>query len=207
MTRQTLRDRMRNAVREELRETAFAMFLESSFDAVSIEQISARAGVSQRTFFRYFANKEDVLLEWFDHYAPVIYDTIRSAPANAAPFDVARQAMVRAASLADDSPEERRRNLLVSELVMTSPRLRAGLAERRHIWEAEIGRLFAERMNTSLDHDIRPALLASAAVSCAVATLAWNIGKRRSDGSGSATTTDEAFAALKEIVAGGSGIS
>jgi AcrR family transcriptional regulator len=193
---------MRNAVREELRETAFAMFLESSFDAVSIEQIAARAGVSQRTFFRYFANKEDVLLEWFDQYAPVIYDAIRTAPADTAPFDVARQAIAGAARIVDSSPDERRRNRLVSELVLTSPRLRAGMAERRRAWETEISRLLAERMNTSVNDDIRPAVVASVAVSCAVTVLAWNLGTRRQGGSVPAVSTEDAFAALQEIITG-----
>ena len=108
--------------------------------------------------------------------------------------------MVRAASLADDSLEERRRDILVLELVMTSPRLRAGLAERRRIWEAEIGRLLAERMGSSLDDDIRPALLASAAVSCAVTALVWSMGTRGRKGL-AAATADEAFAALQQLVA------
>jgi AcrR family transcriptional regulator len=202
MTRQSLRDRMRDAVREELRETAFAMFLESGYDAVSIEQIAAQAGVSPRTFFRYFPNKEDVLLEWFDHYGPAIYDAVRTAPADMALFDVVRHAMARPAELSLYSQDELKRNRLASELIMTSPRLRAGMAERRRIWETEIGGLLALRMNTAVDEDIGPAVLASLAINCAMVTVSWNIGTRRQDGTVPEATTDDAFLALRKIMTG-----
>jgi hypothetical protein len=76
------------------------------------------------------------------------------------------------------------------------------MAERRRAWETEISRLLAERMNTSVNDDIRPAVVASVAVSCAVTVLAWNLGMRRQGGSVPAVSTEDAFAALQEIITG-----
>src|SRR5690606_7738854 len=56
------REQNRLEVQGRLVEAALALFGASGFDAVSIEAITDRAGVSRRTFFRYFPTKEDVVL-------------------------------------------------------------------------------------------------------------------------------------------------
>ena len=71
------------ATRDRLRATALAMFLERGFDATTVNDGAAAAGVSHMTFFRHFATKEDVVLD--DPYDEVIADVIvaqdRSLPA------------------------------------------------------------------------------------------------------------------------------
>ncbi|MBO1337486.1 TetR/AcrR family transcriptional regulator [Streptomyces sp. VRA16 Mangrove soil] len=64
----TLRERKKQRTREALSETAIRMFLERGYDAVSVAEIAAAAGVSKPTLFRYFAAKEDLVLHRFaDH--------------------------------------------------------------------------------------------------------------------------------------------
>ena len=60
--------------RERLRTTALALFLAHGFDAVTVNQVAAAAGVSHMTFFRHFATKEDVVLD--DPYDEVIVDAV-----------------------------------------------------------------------------------------------------------------------------------
>jgi AcrR family transcriptional regulator len=62
----------RERTRTALREAALARFVRDGFDATSIADIAADAGVTTRTFYRYFANKDEVLfadyedrLDWF----------------------------------------------------------------------------------------------------------------------------------------------
>ncbi len=61
-----LRARRRNATRIEIREAALALFERHGVDHTTSEEIARAAGISQRTFFRYFATKEECVL--FDSF-------------------------------------------------------------------------------------------------------------------------------------------
>lgn len=59
----TLRERKRTAAKARVVDVAIALFAERGYNAVSVAEICAAADVAQRSFFRYFPAKEDVLLE------------------------------------------------------------------------------------------------------------------------------------------------
>ena len=57
-----LRERTRRAVHREIAEAGMALFLDQGFEETTVDQIAEAAGISRRSFFRYFATKEDVVL-------------------------------------------------------------------------------------------------------------------------------------------------
>lgn len=56
------RERKRDATRQRLSEAAFELFEERGYDATSVGDVAAAAGVSVPTFYKYFADKEHVVL-------------------------------------------------------------------------------------------------------------------------------------------------
>lgn len=63
-----LRERKKQRMYEEVSETAIGLFLAKGFDAVSVAEVAAAAGISKPTLFRYFPTKEDLVLHRFsDH--------------------------------------------------------------------------------------------------------------------------------------------
>jgi AcrR family transcriptional regulator len=69
----SLRDKHKTQTRHALREAALKLFATRGYDATTTEDIAEKAGVSARTFFRYFPTKEAVLFsggrDWIQAFA------------------------------------------------------------------------------------------------------------------------------------------
>lgn len=64
------------------------LFAEDGFEATTVAGIAGRAGVSERTFFRYFADKREVLFAGEEQLEKVLTDAIAEAPTEAALIDL-----------------------------------------------------------------------------------------------------------------------
>ncbi len=78
----TLRDHARGAVRDEVMRQAWPLFAEQGFEATTVDQIADAAGMSRRTFFRYFAGKDELVLERLVESGERIADALRGRPAD-----------------------------------------------------------------------------------------------------------------------------
>lgn len=63
------------------------LFLERGYESTTVEEIAARAGLTERTFFRYFADKREVLFSGSNELERAIVDRIESSPRDASPLD------------------------------------------------------------------------------------------------------------------------
>lgn len=92
-----------NAI-ERLTDAAMQLFAERGYGETTVEDIAARAGLTERTFFRYFADKREVLFSGAAHFQKHIVDAVVSAPKTSAPIDVVLDAF----ESSNDFFEERR---------------------------------------------------------------------------------------------------
>jgi AcrR family transcriptional regulator len=72
--------------RGRLEKAAMELFQERGYVRTTVEEIAARAGLTERTFFRYFADKREVLFSGSKELEKSIVDGIEGAPREASPL-------------------------------------------------------------------------------------------------------------------------
>ncbi len=84
---------------DRLREAALALYLERGFEQTMVVEIADRAGVTARTFFRYFADKREVLFDKAAEMAEKSLAALEAAPASASTLEVVAAALDAVADL------------------------------------------------------------------------------------------------------------
>lgn len=75
----SLRERNKARARAEIADTALRLFYERGFEGVTVDEIVGAAGVSRRTFFRYFDTKEDALLADYPELNTRLTETLEAS--------------------------------------------------------------------------------------------------------------------------------
>ncbi|MEP7201382.1 MAG: TetR family transcriptional regulator [Ilumatobacteraceae bacterium] len=75
-----LRQRKKDSSRQAIEDAAWDLFAERGYDETSVNDISERANVAPRTFFRYFPTKEAVMYPQFDEMLQSVRDEFRKRP-------------------------------------------------------------------------------------------------------------------------------
>ena len=70
-----------------LQQAALELYAERGYDQTTVAEISQRAGVTERTFFRHFADKREVLFRGSEELQKLIVDAVEAAPASATPIE------------------------------------------------------------------------------------------------------------------------
>lgn len=84
--------------RERLGKAALELFIEVGYERTTVAEIAARAGVTERTFFRYFADKREVLFAGGLELEDFLVKLVTGAPASVAPLDAVASALTMAAT-------------------------------------------------------------------------------------------------------------
>lgn len=90
---------------DRLRTAALDLFVQQGYDATTTAEIAARAGVTERTFFRHFDDKREVLFTGTEQFSEAFVGGVAAAPAGAAPLEAVASALTAVATF---FPEERR---------------------------------------------------------------------------------------------------
>jgi AcrR family transcriptional regulator len=117
-----LRERKKTQVRAAIVEAAFALFEERGFVETTIDEIAARADVSRRTIFRYFASKEDLVFLGQAAENREIVAMLQRAPRDLDPIDTLMTGTREVFRLSPDSAAQMVRS---QRLIDRTPALRA----------------------------------------------------------------------------------
>jgi mycofactocin system transcriptional regulator len=100
--------------RDDIERVAMRLFTSHGFDATTVDDIAAAAGIGRRTFFRYFGSKNDVVWGRFDEGLAQLRASLATAPTDRRLTDVLRDAIVAFNALPPDQvPVHRQRMALI----------------------------------------------------------------------------------------------
>lgn len=139
----TLWDRSRRAVVAEIVDTALALFAEQGYEATTMAQVATRAGVSQRSLFRYFGTKEDLVCGEQEALGDVLVSTVAAQPPEVSTWDALRAGFTTILTASDHTPQ---RVLEISTLIFDNPPLRARYFEKRLRWQRALVPVVEKRM-------------------------------------------------------------
>jgi AcrR family transcriptional regulator len=94
---------------ERLQQAALELFATRGFEQTTATEIAQSVGLTERTFFRHFSDKREVLFHGQDEFVQVFLDGVDAAPADAAPLEVVARALQSAASWFSDDRRSRSR--------------------------------------------------------------------------------------------------
>ncbi|MFG2334162.1 TetR family transcriptional regulator [Streptomyces sp. NPDC048604] len=153
--------RKRLLVTSELTEAALQLLARKGFDGVTVDEIAAAAGVSKRTFFRYFGSKEEVVVRFLTEMGTDVRAALAERPADEPP-SVALLHAVRVPL--DTCGEHTDRALGVVQLILRTPALLARFLERQAQWRDDLAEELARRLGLDTGTDLYPHLAAGMAL-------------------------------------------
>jgi AcrR family transcriptional regulator len=165
-----LRERTRRAVRGELLTIAMNLFLAQGFEETTVEQIATAAGLSRRSYFRYFASKHEVFAEALASLGQNLGEALTGRPAPEHPWPALRRAFDPLLALISDD----NRVQALSRMMLEDPALQSSHVQKQAHWQATLADALEPRLvNPGQDDDepgedtrIRAEALAGAALSC-----------------------------------------
>jgi AcrR family transcriptional regulator len=101
--------------RGRLAKAAMALYAEQGFDRTTVAEIAARAGLTERTFYRHFSDKREVLFYGMEMLRDLLAHAVADAPAPATAMDAVGAAFGAAGAFLQENPERvRLRDAIVS---------------------------------------------------------------------------------------------
>ncbi|MFF7788987.1 TetR family transcriptional regulator [Streptomyces sp. NPDC007991] len=157
-----LRERKKRRTRDALLRAALELFATRGYDETTVDDIAAAVDVSQRTFFRYFAGKEETAF-----YVPrlaenQVVQAVRARPPGEAPLEALRRAVLESWDTINETIEEIvpvELHLRVYRVIESTPALLAAHLRRSAELEEELARIIAEREGLDVDADPRPRIV------------------------------------------------
>ncbi|WP_411078848.1 TetR/AcrR family transcriptional regulator [Streptomyces sp. cmx-18-6] len=160
-----LRERKKQRTRDALLRAALELFTTQGYERTTVDEIVEAVDVSQRTFFRYFASKEDITFAVQEMVESRFIAELRRRPAGEAPFEAMRRAVLSAWNSIGEAIEEVipvDLHMRTYQMIESTPSLLAAHMRRGVALENEIALLIAEREGLDVSRDPRPRVAVAA---------------------------------------------
>jgi AcrR family transcriptional regulator len=156
-----LRERKKQRTRDSLIRVAHELFVGQGYERTTVDEIAEAVDVSQRTFFRYFATKEDVAFALQDETEAAFVEAVRARPDEESPVQALRNALDTTWSGLGEALQEvvpLGLHMRMWQLIETTPPLLAVHMRRSSETEDRLSAVLARREGLAAD-DPRPRVL------------------------------------------------
>lgn len=157
----TLQRLKQQVVRETIWNSAIDLFSRKGFDETTVEDIAQAAGVSRRSFFRYFASKNDLMAQGMHTYAALLSEEILACPSSLSAFEVLKRTTLQVATKITGEP----RTLQMIKIGEDSSAAREAELSCMAAVEERVAQAYRRRCRISARHGIQAKLLASLTLS------------------------------------------
>ncbi|GAA3517715.1 TetR/AcrR family transcriptional regulator [Actinocatenispora rupis] len=182
------------ATRDALQRAALELVRSNGPDAVTVEEICARAGVSPRTFFNYFTSKEEAIIDWDAEIDAFVTTAVAERPPAESPVRAIRAVLASAVgdAMGMDMWQDR------MELIREQPGLIGRFVAVMGSVQRALAAGVARRTGLATDHLYVAVTAAASVAAIRTAIQAWTDAP---DGTDPARLIDDAFAYLESGLA------
>ncbi|MER5471107.1 TetR family transcriptional regulator [Streptomyces sp. NPDC002685] len=179
--------------RGRLERAALELYVERGFERTSVAEIAERAGLTERTFFRHYADKREVLFAGSSALQELLVGAVARAPEPATPMEAVAAALAAAAGVLQERQEHARRRQAVIDA-------NAELQERELIKLASLAAALADALRQRGVDDASASLAAE--VGIAIFKIAFRRWVERTEDKDLSRFIEESLAGLKAVTAG-----
>lgn len=195
-----LQSRKQELVRNAIYDAAIELFAKNGFDHTTVEEIAQAAGVSRRSFFRYFATKDDLLALSVLNYGRALSSAVAACPPSFTPLEVIHKTVSAGAKYAALQTRTRQ-TIAISE---KSAAARRAHQSRFADIEELLAEAFAARLKRATKNDLKPRMFAGLTLMATnLAIASWY----REEHGDLAKSSRQVFAGLASLFGEGDGSS
>lgn len=180
-------------VRDAIYDAAIDLFARNGFQQTTVDEIAQHAGVSRRSFFRYFATKDDVLGYTIVGHGDALIAGIAACPAGLSPFETVRETALAGVQFAISQPRTRKIIDIVTRNFSARQAQQSGLVEAQR----NLAVAFAARTRSTTREALEPRMLAMLTLMLVDLILgSWYTGESKDW----TTASKQVFALLSRVV-------
>jgi AcrR family transcriptional regulator len=165
----SLRKIKADAVAASIAATALTLFEKKGFDDVTVDEIASASGISRRSFFRYFATKEDIVVSRHAAFGERIVELVKARPQGEDVWVSLRRGYDILVDNVDRDPEGAARTMRV---INSTASLRAHTIEKHIAWAVGLAPEIARRLGDTDARRLEADALVHASFACLDVALA-----------------------------------